>query len=162
MLVFTVLCPFQSSSPSVYYIIERWGSPLSETWYCYCTLKNVFHPVSGRVSSLLFWLFLKSIRWRLQCLLTVSIIKEQKGIPHIAQRALSWKWALKPPSLPPSHCCNRSLPISTWRASISAKHDRPQWSRCYSLENILKLDGGANFDVISEIGTMEKQYLLIY
>lgn len=81
--------------------------------------------VARRSSSLFFWLFLKSIRWRLQCLLTVSFIKEQKRIPHIAQRAPSWKWAFRPPSLPPSHCCNRSVPISTRRASIRAKHDHP-------------------------------------
>lgn len=51
MLVFTVIMPLLSSSPRVYYIIELCGPFPNETWSCYCTLKNVFHPVSGRASS---------------------------------------------------------------------------------------------------------------
>lgn len=70
---YAIYSHFRGSFPCVYYVIEQCGSFPNETWYCYCTLRNVFPPGEWQGVFTSLCLFLKSLRLRLHCLLTLSL-----------------------------------------------------------------------------------------
>lgn len=94
MLVFTVIMPLLSSSPHVYYIIELCGPFPNETWYCYCTLKNVFHS-EWQDKLAVLWLFLKCISLR-HCLPWFSYRNALHTSCQIERTPFFLEWTLKP------------------------------------------------------------------